>query len=213
MAYYRIFEGGNYSTLSPVGNIMTASRDGITHGEYAGHIKTRHRVPQFHFDRSSTGIQQWFNEINKKDLEIGVDEISLSWLLDGSIVNNVIFHNKSAVEGTSIQVTMYGGASDEPDAELSEDDVIFTQEVSLGQVGYTKLNVPENLLLQTNSEITIKLLSGSLQGTCFTLSPDVVHHNDGHRCSCAPICCETEYPRTGCISNVRVKQPAPAPAP
>lgn len=199
MTYYRIFEGGNYNTLSPAGNIMTAARDGIEHGEYAGHIKTRHRVPQFHFDRASTGIQQWFNEIG--DLEVGVDEVALSWLLDGSMVNSVVFHNKAVADAT-LEVNFYGGSSLTAGAGVTEEDVIFTQVVDLSVVGYTDLTLPGKVLLQTNGEITIKLISGSLQGACFTLSPDVVHHNDGHRCECAPICCETLYPKSGCPTSV-----------
>lgn len=205
MSKYSIYEGGNRVGY-PWEPTLDAERTGIAHGEYAAHLKVRDKVLQFHWNRSETSLAQWFTGHGKTELATD-DEVALLWLLDGTQINGLVFHNKVAVPGTTITVTLYGGADVAPialstPAEIldAETTVITTVDIDLTEVGYTVIPVPAaSSFLQSNGEVTIKLAAGVTAGTCFTVSASLTHHNDQHPCTCAPVCCDTEYPEPNCV--------------
>lgn len=87
------------------------------------------------------------------------------------------------------------------DAALGIGAVAQEFEVSLDYVGYTKVDA--GLLLQTNGVIAVELVDSGedrtgFQNQCWTLSPALVHHNDGHGCSCITLPCDTPYPEPEC---------------
>lgn len=74
---------------------------------------------------------------------------------------------------------------------------VETFEVDLTKVGYTVLRSTE--FLQSNGDITVKVLEGSLSGSCWTVSASVENHNDQHGCSCYTAPCDTVYPDPQCV--------------
>lgn len=71
---------------------------------------------------------------------------------------------------------------------------VFEKEIDLSVPGYTLID--NKGLFQSNGLMVVKVVSGSLLDTCWTVSPDVVHHNDEHGCSCYAPPCETVLPET-----------------
>lgn len=74
---------------------------------------------------------------------------------------------------------------------------VETFEVDLTKIGYTVLRSTE--FLQSNGDITVKILEGSLSGSCWTVSASVENHNDQHGCSCYTAPCDTVYPDPQCV--------------
>lgn len=81
--------------------------------------------------------------------------------------------------------------------EKANSTEVETFEVDLTKVGYTVLRSTE--FLQSNGDITVKILEGSLSGSCWTVSASVENHNDQHGCSCYTAPCDTVYPDPQCV--------------
>ena len=175
MSKYSIYEGGNRVGY-PWEPTLDAERTGIAHGEYAAHLKVRDKVLQFHWNRSETSLAQWFAGHGKTELATD-DEVALLWLLDGTQINGLVFHNKVAVPGTTITVTLYGGADVAPialstPAEIldAETTVITTADIDLTEVGYRVVQVPASItFLKSLCEEAIKKSTSIAGSTCQTI--------------------------------------------
>lgn len=276
---YKVYEGGNLR-LMPWDALYKA--DNVSpehHVEYAAHLKTKHKVVPLFFDAADEAWQRYFRVEVPNGFQVD-DELGVTLLAEGTYLEHLVFHNKSAVPGATAQIVIYGVVADTPvgtlvsirddaqaartaantartaantalttavtnagtdptgaqvaaiaaaqsdldaaDAALAAaqadldaaqkavDDAasgmgtaIATFDVDLSTAGYWKFDV--DLMLQTNGLISFKLLTEAtdeevtgLLGQCWTISPALVHHNDGHKCSCAPVPCETEYPTPDC---------------
>lgn len=92
------------------------------------------------------------------------------------------------------------------DAAVGIPAVAATLEVDLDEVGYHLLDL--GFILQTNGMVAVELVASGEDGEgeplsgfstqCWTISPALIHHNDGHGCSCMAVPCETEYPDPEC---------------
>lgn len=74
---------------------------------------------------------------------------------------------------------------------------VLTKDIDLEKTGYHLVRLDK--MLQSNGDVSVVIKKGSLLDTCWTVSTDLVHHNDQHGCSCAPQPCETPYPDPLCM--------------
>ena len=241
---YSIFRGGNKRNYVVNGDSMwdSALVPSDAHVEYSGQLKTRHRVPQFHWDGSHEHTRMYLNTKDITDFEIN-DELEVVLIAEGSYLQNTVFHNKKAAPGTKIKLIAEGIVGDsptnlealleaidtakadyarksallaaDPDNPTKKSDKnqalnelrraetayanaittqIFEKEIDLAVPGYHLLD--NSGLFQTNGRMVVKIIEGSLLDTCWTVSPDVTHHNDEHGCSCYNAPCETILPES-----------------
>lgn len=116
---YSLYLGGNKRSVVERGDAMRdAGLDPVDqHVEYAAHLKTRHKTLQFYYDDGHEHIRMWYRQKGLGVLPVG-DEIETHLLAAGSMINDIVFHNKKAVESGKLKITLTGKAGDAP-ADLS----------------------------------------------------------------------------------------------
>lgn len=248
MAKYNVYLGGNKRVDATRANGESMWDAGLDpadqHVEYAAHLKTRHKTMQYYYDDGHEHTRMFYRSKGLGVLPVG-DELGVILLAAGSMVNNIVFHNKKAADG-KVKVILNGKAGDAPadisalldavaaakeaqsaaiaeantdptnaalkkkvaaakqavaDAEKALTDANNTEvqsfDVDLSKVGYTVLRADK--FLQTNGDITVNIVEGSLSGSCWTVSASVESHNDQHGCSCYTAPCDTVYPDPLCV--------------
>lgn len=189
---FLIYGGGNAkdpynsSTINRVNNNPP--------GRYFVADARRYYVPQFYFDGSADRWADWQAETAPNGIVVN-DRIHTNLLLEGTDLFHVVVHVKRATVTPTTVDLVYTGSVGNPPAGAS------AAEVTLGTLDLTKpgyYKFPVDKLWQTDGTLVLVVKSGNFMETCITVSPALVHHNDGHGCGCYREPCVTEYPDPQC---------------
>lgn len=112
---YNIYLGGNKRNIAANGDAMWDSGldPANQHVEYAAHLKTRHKTLQFYYDDGHEHTRMWYRQKGLGVLPVG-DELGVILMAAGSYVNNIVFHNKKALEEGKLTIILNGVAGDAP---------------------------------------------------------------------------------------------------
>lgn len=139
MAKYNIYLGGNKRNVAAYGDAMWDS--GLTpadqHVEYAAHLKTRHKTMQFYYDDGHEHMRMWYRQKGLGVLPVG-DELGVILLAAGSMINNIVLHNKKPAEG-KISVILNGTAGLEP-----TDDAAYAEKLKEAKDALAKAQAQAN---------------------------------------------------------------------
>lgn len=115
MAKYNVYLGGNRRINVAYGEPMRDSGldPADQHVEYAAHLKTRHKTLQFYYDDGHENWRMWYRQKGLGTLPVG-DELGAILTAAGSYVNNIVFHNKKALEDGKLTIILNGVAGDSP---------------------------------------------------------------------------------------------------
>lgn len=111
---YNIYLGGNKRNNVQNGDAMWDSGldPADQHVEYAAHLKTRHKTMQFYYDDGGEHMRMWYRQKGLGVLPVN-DELGVILLAAGSMVNNIVLHNKKEGDG-KITVILNGISADAP---------------------------------------------------------------------------------------------------
>lgn len=120
---YNIYLGGNKRGVVERGDALWDSGldPADQHVEYAAHLKTRHKTMQFYYDDGGEHMRMWYRQKGLGVLPVG-DELGMILLAAGSMVRDIVLHNKKALAEGKLTVILNGKAGDAPadTAALSE---------------------------------------------------------------------------------------------
>lgn len=126
MAKYLIYLGGNKRVNATYANGESMWDAGLDpadqHVEYAAHLKTRHKTMQYYYDDGHEHTRMFYRSKGLGVLPVG-DELGVILLASGSMVNNIVFHNKKPAEG-KLTVILNGKAGDAPDNAATLADAV-----------------------------------------------------------------------------------------
>ena len=163
-------------------------------GRYFVADARRHYVPQFYFDGAGSRWSEWQAETAPNGLVVG-DRIHTNLLLEVTDLAHVVVHVKRATKtATTVDLVHTGTIGDDPASGVATEVVLGS--IDLSVVGYYKF--PVDKLWQTDGTLALVIAAGEFMEVCLTVSPAVVHHNDGHGCECYREPCSTDYPEPEC---------------
>ena len=192
MSDFYIYGGGNAKDPYNISSINRVNDN--PPGRYFVADARRYYVPQFYFDGANSRWFDWQEEIAPSGLVVG-DRIHTNLILEGTDLFHVVVHVKRATTTpTTVNLVHTGTVGDTPAAGVATEVVLGS--IDLTQVGYHKF--PVDKLWQTDGTLLLAITAGNLMEACITVSPALVHHNDGHGCECYRAPCVTEYPDPNC---------------
>ena len=151
MAKYLIYLGGNKRVNATYANGESMWDAGLDpadqHVEYAAHLKTRHKTLQYYYDDGHEHTRMFYRTKGLDVLPVG-DELGVILMAAGSMVNNIVFHNKKAAEG-KVTVILNGKAGDAPDNTAALVDAVTTAKEALAKAQAQANADPTNQGLKT----------------------------------------------------------------
>lgn len=198
MSDFFIYGGGNAKDPYNISSINRVNDN--PPGRYFVADARRFYVPQFYFDGAKSRWYDWQEETVPAGLVTG-DRIHTDLILEGTQLDHVVVHVKRATTTlTTVDLVHTGTVGDSP-ATASAAEVVLGS-LDLTKPGY--YTFPVNKLWQTDGTLLLAITGGNFMEACITVSPALVHHNDGHECECYRAPCVTEYPEPNCavVQNV-----------
>ena len=129
---YNVFLGGD-KLKYPWDNWMDNDQsDKNAKLEYAAHLKRTNYTVPFFFSRFAPHWNNWFVESGMTDLANG-DGFKAFQLAAGSQIKQLVFHNKTALPGTTVALELSGVTGKEP-----ADVVALNKAVETAQAAYEK---------------------------------------------------------------------------
>jgi hypothetical protein len=187
-----VFFGGNLR-LWPWTSLYASENSDIAKGlvKYAAHLAQRDFTLHQHYDGASGNWASWARQqLPTGKVEVG-DSLRLIMFGRGARLRNLVFHNRNAVAGTTLEVQAFTHDGTAIGAALT---------INAAQADkYHELALDDQPITAKAGYIEVKLVAGTLPTACFDVYLTLTNYVTDMGCSCADEPCDVEVPEPNCV--------------